>query len=87
MDIGKIFNLVAFGARVAIDALVLATPVQVHVVFQAKVGIGLLDRVTDGLGRNFFYHGYVVSMVCGWRVKLDPLVFPTNKRLIHNDGW
>ena len=61
MDIGKILDLVALGARVAVDALVLAAPVQVHIVFQAEVGIGLLDVVEDGLGVDFRDHGVQIA--------------------------
>ena len=58
MDIGEVLDLVALGARVAVDALVLAAAVQVHVVLQAEVGVGLLDVVEDGLGLDFGDHRY-----------------------------
>jgi hypothetical protein len=56
VDIDKILDLVAFGARIAIDALVLAAPVQVHVVLQPKVGIGLFDVVENRFRVNFLNH-------------------------------
>ena len=56
MDIGEVLDLVARRARVAVDALVLAAPVQVHVVLQPKVGVGLLYMVENGFAVDFFDH-------------------------------
>ena len=55
-DIGEILDPVAGGARVAIDALVLAATVQVHVVLQTKIWVGLLDMIENGFGDDFSNH-------------------------------
>ena len=52
----EILDPVAIAARVAVDALVLAASIEVHVVLQPEPGIGLLDVVEEGLGVNFFNH-------------------------------
>lgn len=55
-DVAEIFNLVAGTAGVTVNALVLAAPVQVHIVFQAKPFIRLADCVQEHLGCDFFNH-------------------------------
>ena len=55
-DIRQITQAVTFRARIAVDALVLAAPVQVHVVLQAKPGIWLFYVIEDGLGCDLSDH-------------------------------
>ena len=49
-DIRQITQAVTFRARITIDALMLAAPVQIHIVLQAKPGIWLFYMIEDGLG-------------------------------------
>ena len=46
----KVFDLVALGARVTVDALVLAAPVQVHVVVQPEPIIRTFNAGKQGFG-------------------------------------
>jgi len=55
-DVTEVFDLVAGAARIAVNTLVLAAPVQVHVVFQAEPVIRLTDCVQQDLGCDIFYH-------------------------------
>jgi hypothetical protein len=55
-DVGKIVDPVALAARIAIDALMLAAPIQVHGVLDAEPGIGLSGRGEQGFGLNFPDH-------------------------------
>ncbi len=52
----EVLDLVALAARVAVDALVLAAPVQVHGVFDPEPGIGLLGAGEQRLGGDLFDH-------------------------------
>jgi hypothetical protein len=50
----EVFDLVALGARVTVDALVLAAAVQVEVVVQPEPVVGPFDAGEQGFGLNFF---------------------------------
>ncbi len=58
----QISQPVAFRTRITVNGLVLAAPVQIHVVLQAKTGIWLLDMIEDGLGRDFSNHRRLGSL-------------------------
>ena len=55
-DICQIAQAITLRARIAVDTLVLAAPVQVHVVLQAKPGIWLFYVIENGLGSDLSDH-------------------------------
>ena len=55
----EIFDLVALGARVAVDALVLAAAVQVHVVVEPEPFVGPFDTHQQGFDLYLFDHGCI----------------------------
>ena len=63
-DVGKVFDLITLAPRIAIDALMLASAIQVHRVLDAKPRIGLLGRREECLGGDVFNHSsYPTGMI------------------------
>jgi hypothetical protein len=50
--------LVTLAARIAVDTLMLAPTIQVHVVFQSEPGIGLFHMRQHHFGLDWFDHGH-----------------------------
>jgi hypothetical protein len=59
----KIFDLVAFGARVAVNALVLTATVKVHIVIKPEPVIGTFNAGEQGFGLDFFNQFSINSQI------------------------
>jgi hypothetical protein len=55
----EIFDLVALGARVAVDALVLAAAIQVHAVIEPEPIVGPFNTYEQSFGLDLFDHGCI----------------------------
>ena len=75
----EILDLIALAARIAIDALVLAAPVQVNVVIEAEPVVGPFDAAQEGFCLDLFDH-LRLSFICSRELAVEK---PVAQPVIH----